>query len=53
MLGLFRILSLSFSVFVFVFIFFFVFVFVFVLKWTVGVDMSKGHLSIYALTQGT
>ena len=26
------------------------FVFVFVLKWTVGV-MSKGHLSLYTLTQ--
>ena len=31
----------------------FVFVFVFVLKWTVGVEISKGHLSIYTSTQGT
>ena len=58
MLGLFRTFVFVFAfafafVFVFVFAFVFVFVFVFVLKWTVGVDMSKGHFSIYTLTQGT
>ena len=35
---------------VFVFVFVFMFVIVFVLKWTVGVEMSKGHLSICTLT---
>ena len=37
-------------VFVTVFVFVFMFVIVFVLKWTVGVEMSKGHLSICTLT---